>query len=141
MNASSTAAANPADIPLPRNQPAASANKNRLDATVLGLAELTKTTDEFSEKTEKKVQVLYVENKALKTENKGLKKRCTDLEERLQRVEKMLGIVYEDGDPEDEEPEEEIEVADVVAEDGGDSRSAASREALQSKEFRVRARP
>ncbi|KAG2069797.1 hypothetical protein BDR04DRAFT_1101063 [Suillus decipiens] len=65
---------------------AASANKNRLDATVLGLAELTKTTDEFSEKTEKKIQVLYVENKALKTENKGLKKRCTDLEERLQRV-------------------------------------------------------
>ncbi|KAG2346336.1 hypothetical protein BDR05DRAFT_945914 [Suillus weaverae] len=113
-----------------------SANKNCLDATVLGLAKLTKTTDEFSEKTEKKIQVLYVENKALKTENKGLKKWCTDLEERLQRVEKMLGIVYEDGDPEEEEPEEEIEVVDVGAEDGGDSCSAASREALQSKEFR-----
>lgn len=83
MNDSSTAAANPA-LPLPRNQPAASANKNPLDATVLGLAELTKTTEEFSEKAEKKIQVLYVGNNALKTENTGLKKQCADLEERLQ---------------------------------------------------------
>lgn len=141
VNASSTAAANSA-LQLPRNQQASSANKNRLDATVLGLVELTKMVEEFSEKAEKKIQVLYVENKALKTENKGLKKRCTDLEERLKRVEKMLGIVYENGDPEDgEEPEEEIEVVDIGTEDGGDSRSAASREALQSKEFRVRAGP
>ncbi|KAG0700543.1 hypothetical protein DFH29DRAFT_1001049 [Suillus ampliporus] len=96
MNASSAAAANPDPaLPLPRNLPAVSANKNRLDATVLGLAELMKTTEEFSEKAEKKIQVLCFE-----------------------------------------EPEEEIEVVDVGAGDGGDSRSAASREALQSKEFR-----
>lgn len=46
----------------------------------------------------------------------------------------MLLILYEDGDPEDQKPKEEIEVVDVGTEDGGDSRSAASREALQSKE-------
>ncbi|KAG0702746.1 hypothetical protein DFH29DRAFT_488227 [Suillus ampliporus] len=119
-----------------RKKEVATENKNRLDATALNVANLTKTTEgvsreEFSERTDTSIQVLSVENEALKNDNQALKKQCSDLQDRLQRVEKRLGVVDKDRDPDDDE--HEVEGIDAGAQDEGGKRCTASKQAPQSK--------
>ncbi|KIK48365.1 hypothetical protein CY34DRAFT_798183 [Suillus luteus UH-Slu-Lm8-n1] len=82
---------------------------------------------------DKSIQVLSVENEALKNANEALKKQCGDLQDRLQRVEKRLEVKDTDGDLGVDQQEVELEGAGVGAQ-GGDKRCTASEEAQANSE-------
>jgi hypothetical protein len=99
----------------PRKQSAATENKN--------VAQLTRA--------EKSIQVLSVENEALKNANEALKKKCGDLQDRLQLVKKRLGVKDEDGDLAVDQ--QEAKGAGIDAQ-GGDKRRTARQEAQAKSE-------
>lgn len=78
--------------------------------------------------TEKSIQVLSVENEALKNANEVLKKQCGDLQDRLQQVERGVGVKDKDGDPGVDHQEVGREGAGIGAQ-GEDKRCTASKEA------------
>lgn len=75
-------------------------NVQRLNAAILANEQLEKVFAEYKEKSETRIQVLYNENKVLKAEVAHLKSNENDINERLNRLESQLGIVYVDGDGE-----------------------------------------
>jgi hypothetical protein len=82
---------------------------------------------------EKSIQVLNVENEALKNANEALKKKCGDLQDRLQQVEERLEVKDKDGDLGVDQQEVGLEGAGIGAR-GGDKRCTASEEAQANSE-------
>lgn len=98
----------------------------RKQATVTDNENVTQLT-----RAEKSIQVLSVENEALKNANEALKKKCGDLQDRLQQVEEKFGVEDKNGDPAVDQ--QEVKGAGVGAQ-GGDKRCTVSKEAQVKSE-------